>query len=97
MLDRFADEFVYLCPPLLRGQLGQIANLDRVAIDTVVGARTGVISQVRTDGQVTRVDCYGRTITFPVHAAAGVKFVLSKPNPSLRPLNFPVIWTRRVS
>jgi hypothetical protein len=36
MLDR-ADEFVSLCPPLLRGQLGQIANLDRVAIDTVVG------------------------------------------------------------
>jgi hypothetical protein len=79
MLDRFADEFVSVCPPLLRGQPGQIANLDRVAIDTVVGARTGVISQVRTDGQVTKVDCYGRRITFPAHAAAGVKFVLRKP------------------
>jgi ribosomal protein L16 Arg81 hydroxylase len=77
MLDRFADEFISQCPPLLRGQLGQIANLDRVALDTVVGTRTSVFSYVRTDGEATTVDCYGRKITFPAHATEAVHFALS--------------------
>jgi ribosomal protein L16 Arg81 hydroxylase len=77
MLDRFADEFISQCPPLLRGQLGQIANLDRVVLDTVVGTRTSVLSHVRTDGEATTVDCYGRKITFPAHAAQAVHFALS--------------------
>jgi ribosomal protein L16 Arg81 hydroxylase len=77
MLDRFADEFISQCPPLLRGQLGQIANLDRVALDTVVGTRTSVFSHVRTDGEATTVDCYGRKITFPVHVTEAVHFALS--------------------
>lgn len=77
MLDRFADEFISQCPPLLRGQLGQIANLDRVALDTVVGARTSVFSHVRTDGEATTVDCYGRKITFPAHVTEAVHFALS--------------------
>jgi ribosomal protein L16 Arg81 hydroxylase len=77
MLDRFADEFISSCPPLLRGQLGQITNLDRVAIDTVVGTRTGVISHVRTNGEATTVDCYGRKITFPAQVTEAVHFALS--------------------
>ena len=77
VLDRFADEFMSSCPPLLRGQLGQLANLDRVSLDTVVGARTGVISHVRTNREATTVDCYGREITFPAQAGAAVRFALS--------------------
>lgn len=77
MLDRFADEFISSCPPLLRGQLGQIANLDRINRDTVVGARTGVISQVRTDGEVTTVGCYGREIAFPVYVTDAIQFALN--------------------
>jgi ribosomal protein L16 Arg81 hydroxylase len=77
VLDRFADEFISLCPPLLRGQLGQIINLDRVAMNTVVGSRTGVISQVRTEGEATTVDCYGRKITFPTHVTEALRFALS--------------------
>jgi ribosomal protein L16 Arg81 hydroxylase len=78
ILDRFTDEFMSLCPPLLRGQLEQLANLDRVALDTVVGARTGVISHVRTSREATMVDCYGREITFPAHATEAIRFALSK-------------------
>ena len=77
VLDRFADEFMSSCPPLLRGQLDQLANLDRVSLDTVVGARTGVISYVRTNREAATVDCYGREITFPAQAAAAVRFALS--------------------
>ena len=77
MLDRFADEFISQCPPLLSGQLGQIANLDRVSTDTIVGTRRGVISRVRTDGAATTVDCYGRKITFPAHVTDAVHFALS--------------------
>ena len=77
ILDRFTDEFISLCPPLLRGQLGQLANLDRIALDTVVGARKGVISHVRTNREATTVDCYGREITFPAHAIEAVRFALS--------------------
>ena len=77
ILDRFADEFMASCPPLLRGQLGQLANLDRVALDTVVGNRTGVITHVRTNRDGTTIDCYGREIAFPSHATEAVRFALS--------------------
>jgi ribosomal protein L16 Arg81 hydroxylase len=76
ILDRFADEFMSSCPPLLRGQLGQLANLDHVSLDTVVEARTGVISNVRTNREATTIDCYGREISFPAHAAEAVGFAL---------------------
>lgn len=77
MFDRFAGELMSSCPPLLRGQLGQLANLDRVAVDTVVGARTGVISHIRTEIEATTVNCYGREIAFPAHATEAVRFALS--------------------
>ncbi|PYV25589.1 MAG: hypothetical protein DMG24_08925 [Acidobacteria bacterium] len=78
ILDRFIDEFISKSPPLLRGQIAQMAALDRVKIDSVVGARGGVISHLRTSGESTSVDCYGRTITFPSHASEAVRFALSK-------------------
>jgi ribosomal protein L16 Arg81 hydroxylase len=77
ILNRFSDEFMSSCPPLLRGQLGQLANLDRVTPDTVVGARTGVISRVQTKREAPMVDFYGREITFPACAAEAVRFALS--------------------
>lgn len=86
ILDRFVEELISSCPPLLRGQLGQIANLDRLTADTVVGPRTGVISHVHTggdrtdgdraDGEATTIDCYGRRIAFPAHVAEAVQFAL---------------------
>ena len=77
ILDRFVDEFIAACPPLLRGQMAQMAALDRVTIDSRVGARAGLISRMRTEPESTSVDCYGRKITFPIHARDAVRFALS--------------------
>ena len=75
-LDSFADEFISACPPLLRGQMAQMAVLDRVEADSVVGARTGVIARLRANEEPTSVECYGRRITFPSHAREAVRFAL---------------------
>jgi ribosomal protein L16 Arg81 hydroxylase len=76
ILDRFIDDFISACPPLLRGQMGQLATLDRLTIGSVAGARTNAITHIRTAGDSTSVDCYGRTITFPPHASEAVRFAL---------------------
>ena len=77
ILDRFADEFISACPPLLRGQMAQMAALDRLTINSKVGTRAGLISRIRTEPESTSVDCYGRKITFPIHARDAVRFALS--------------------
>lgn len=74
VLDRFADELISSCPPLLRGQMDQIAMLDKLTIDTVVGARANTLSRLRTDGGSVSIDCYGRTITFPAYVLEAVHF-----------------------
>lgn len=78
ILDRFIDEFVSSCPPLLIGQMAQLASLDSLTISSVVGARPGGIFHLRTNGQSTSIACYGRTIAFPSHAAEAVRFALSQ-------------------
>jgi hypothetical protein len=76
ILDRFIDEFLSACPPLLRGQMAQLATLDSLTISSVVGVRAGAIFRLRTNGQSTSISCYGRTISFPSHAAQAVRFAL---------------------
>ncbi len=78
ILDRFVDEFVSACPPLLRGQMAQSANLDSLTIRSAVGARPGAISHLRTNGTSASVACYGRTISFPSHAAESLRFALGR-------------------
>ncbi len=86
VLDLFVDEFVSACPPLLRGQLSQVAGVDRLTIDTVAGARMGVISRIVTNDQSVVVDCYGRRITFPVCASEAVRFALGNSRFAVRDL-----------
>ncbi|MGH9710018.1 MAG: hypothetical protein ACRD37_05695, partial [Candidatus Acidiferrales bacterium] len=76
-LDHFVDEFMSVCPPLLRGQMAQVAALDRLTINSVVGARLGVISRVQTNAESMTVECYGRKVTFPSHAHETVQFALN--------------------
>jgi ribosomal protein L16 Arg81 hydroxylase len=76
-LDHFVDEFISACPPLLRGQMAQMATVDRLTADSVVGARTGAVSHLQANGETASVDCYGRRITFPAHAHEAVRFALS--------------------
>ena len=86
ILDRFVDEFVAACPPLLRGQMAQIANLDRLTLDSVVGARAGVISCLRMNEESTAVDCYGRRIAFPAHVSEAVRFAINESEFAVREL-----------
>ncbi len=77
VLDRFAGEFLSACPPLLRGQMAQLAALDQLTVESLVGARPGVISRLGITGaQSVSVDCYGRRITFPSYAGEAVRFAL---------------------
>lgn len=85
-LDRFVDEFISACPPLLKGQMSQMAALDRLAVDSVAGARPGVISRLQASGELASLDCYGRKITFPSDAREAVQFALSHPEFVVRDL-----------
>jgi ribosomal protein L16 Arg81 hydroxylase len=79
ILDRFVDEFISTSPPLLRGQMAQMASVDRLTIDSVVGARPNAISRIRTNRDSISIDCYGRKITLPISSAEGVRFALNSP------------------
>jgi ribosomal protein L16 Arg81 hydroxylase len=85
-LDRFVDEFIFACPPLLDGQMAQVAALDRLGLDSVAGARPGVVSRLNPDGERVSLDCYGRKITFPSCAREAVAFALSHPQFVIRKL-----------
>lgn len=79
ILDRFVDEFISACPPLLRGQMSELATLDSLTTRSVVSPRPGGIFHLRTNGASTAVACYGRTITFPSHTTEALQFALGRP------------------
>ncbi len=85
-LDSFVERFISACPPLLEGQMAQLAALDRLVIGSVVGARKGVISRLETIGESESLHCYGRKITFPPQAREAVRFALSHPRFVIRNL-----------
>lgn len=77
ILDRFVDELLSSCPPLLRGQMAQLATLDQLATDSFVGRRPHLLARVETSANSVSVRCFGRRITFPHAAAPAVQFALS--------------------
>lgn len=78
ILDRFTDEFLASCPPLLRGQMTQLAALERIDLDTMAGVRQHLIARVQADSQSVSVHHFGRKITFPLHVAPAIRFALSQ-------------------
>jgi hypothetical protein len=86
ILDRFVDQFISACPPLLRGQLDQVAGLECLTLDSVACTRPGVIFHKYTDGDVVMVDCYGRSIRFPLHANDALEVALGSSPFSVRQL-----------
>jgi ribosomal protein L16 Arg81 hydroxylase len=78
ILDRFADEFLSSCPPLLRGQMEQLAALDQLGIDSLVSARPHLIARVESNANSISVRCFGRQITFPGEVALAVQFALRR-------------------
>jgi ribosomal protein L16 Arg81 hydroxylase len=76
-LDNFIAEFLSSCPPVLRGQMAQLAGLNDLTADSRAGARPGVIFRLRDAGQAVAIECYGRTITLPLQAREAVCYALS--------------------
>lgn len=86
ILDRFADQWVSACAPLLNGQIGQIALLDQLSIESVVGARNSVVFFIRKDGSSTSVHAFARKISFPANADEPLRFALNQARFSVRDL-----------
>jgi ribosomal protein L16 Arg81 hydroxylase len=78
VLDRFTEQWISACQPLLRGQMDQIALLNQLKIDSVVGARVEAVSRVVAEGKSAAIYAFGRKISFPAYAAEAVHVALRK-------------------
>jgi ribosomal protein L16 Arg81 hydroxylase len=85
-LDSFVEEFMTACPPVLRGQMEQLANLDRLTPESIVGAREGVIWRLEENDDAITIDCYRRHIKLPAHAREAVCFALAHSRFAVRDL-----------
>jgi hypothetical protein len=86
ILSRFIDQWISACPPLLTGQMHQIALLDQLRIESLVGARTDAVSRIRMDEGTASIYAFGRKISFPAHATEAVRFALKQPRFYVRDL-----------
>lgn len=85
-LDHFVGEFFSRCRPLLRGQMAQMAAVGALTAEGFAGVRDGAIFRMVEDGDSVAVECYGRRITFPVHAREAVEFALTSSRFAIREL-----------
>jgi hypothetical protein len=85
-LDRFIDDFLISCPPILRGQLQQADALERLTLDSSVGARPAVICRIENEPGAIVVRCLDKRIRIPGHAAEAVRFALATPDFRVRDL-----------
>lgn len=76
-LESITGAFLSACSPSLEGQMAQLAMADCLNIDSVVGARQGVVLRLQLGGESDSVNCFGRRITFPPHVREAVRFALS--------------------
>lgn len=86
ILERFADDLVSSRPPALRGQMAQLAALDRLNLDSIAGARPNLAFYLRAEDDSLRLECYGRTISFPARAGDAVRFALAHSSFAVRDL-----------
>ncbi|HEV2425856.1 MAG TPA: cupin domain-containing protein [Terriglobia bacterium] len=86
ILERFADDLVSSRPPSLRGQMAQLAALNTLSLDSVLGPRPNLAFYLRAQDDSLRLECYGRTLTFPARAAEAVRFALAHSEFTVRDL-----------
>lgn len=78
ILDRFVDEFLASCPPLLRGQMTQLAASEHLDIGTMLEARPHLIARLHADPHAVSLRHFGRKLTFPPHVAPALRFALGQ-------------------
>ena len=76
VLEHFVDDLVSSRHPMLHGQMGQLARLESLSADSVAGVRPGLIYRLTESPQSIRIECYGKEISLPAHAAPAVRFAL---------------------
>jgi hypothetical protein len=79
LLNYFADKWISASPPLLNGQMDQLASLDQLRIESFVGARSSTAFRVERDTDSTSLYAFGRKIIFPVHVDDALRFALRQP------------------
>ena len=77
-ITRFADQWISACPPLLAGQMEQIALLDRLRMQSIVGARPSIVFRTQRDSSSISVHAFARKISFPVHVENALRFALNE-------------------
>jgi ribosomal protein L16 Arg81 hydroxylase len=75
-LERFSDQLLMSRPPLLRGQLEQLSRLDQLTLASVVGARSA-LHRINDEGDLVRLRCHGKEITFPAHVGEALRYGLA--------------------
>lgn len=85
-LDRFIDDFLVSCPPLLRGQLGQMGAVERLTLDSVISPRDAVIWRLEQDTDCLVIRCADRAIRIPAHTGEAVHFALHQRRFTVRDL-----------
>lgn len=85
-LGRFVDELVRSCPPVLEGQMAQMAGLDALTVDSLAGARPGVVYYFESGDDCAVVHLCGRKITLPSFASDALRYALGHPEFSVRDL-----------
>lgn len=78
ILDRFAEQWVSACPPLLTGQMGQIELSNQLSIKSIVGARSSMVFRIQKDETSISVHAFARRITFPIEVEEALRFCLSE-------------------
>ncbi|HEV2268569.1 MAG TPA: cupin domain-containing protein [Steroidobacteraceae bacterium] len=86
ILDRFVDEFLASCPPLLRGQMAQLTALEHLDVGTMLETRPHLIARLQTDPHAVSLRHFGRKLTFPLYAAPALRFALSQKRFAVRDL-----------
>jgi ribosomal protein L16 Arg81 hydroxylase len=75
-IEELVDQFLSSCPPVLTGQISQIARLDELTAQSLAGARQGIIYRLQTSDDCVTVDHYSGTVTFPRHVYEPLRFAL---------------------
>ena len=86
VLDVFAERLINRRPPFLRGQMAELAGLERVSADTRAGCRPFLAYRVSEEGDSVHLRFHGNELALPVHAAPALRFALETPEFIIRDL-----------
>ena len=82
LVHRAREDFLSARPPLVAGQMAQLAALETLTMDSRIGARPHLVYALThdtEDGKV-RLSCYGSEIVMPDFATIAMEFCLTTPD-----------------